>query len=163
MPKDQPKGEVSPLVELQTLFPIGGRATVKAPYDPAAPDAEREEIKVRVRALTAREIVKALAEVVRVISTVETGMAYVQVADAHFEDACDLIAIATDRDGKWIGNLDGGDFLRLWKTFLGANADFFIEAADLFVGATAQKVKALTRGVGPTPSSSSPSTESPTP
>lgn len=160
MPKDQPtKGGVSPLIELQALFPTGGRLTVKAPFDPKHADAVREDVKVRVRTLTAREIMSTLAAVAVVIESADGGTAYLKVANEHFDEACELLAVGTDKEGSWIGDLDGGDFLRLWKTFLGANADFFLEAADLFVGATAQKVMALIRGVGPTSSSSSPSTE----
>lgn len=160
MPKDQPtKATLSPLVELQALFPTGGRLTVKAPYDREKPDAVREDVTVRVRTLTAREILSALAAIAVVIESADGGTAYLKVANEHFEEACELLAVGTDHGGGWIGSLDGGDFLRLWKTFLGANADFFREAADLFVGATAQKVRALMRSDGLTSSSSSPSTE----
>jgi len=160
------------LIELQALFPIGGKLIVKGPQteDPA----EREALELRVRALTAREIVQQLARIAQIVNEVDSGKkSYYEIANDYFEDACALLALATmpggttngldvDAQTDVIANLDGGDFLRAWKTFLGANADFFKEAADLLVGATAKKIKAMISD-GRTPSSISANTESPTP
>ncbi len=161
MPKDQAKVNDSPLVELQTLFPIGGRATVKEPFDPEQPDKERTEVRVRVRALSARETARMAAALVKIVSSSEQGKAHVELANDHFDDACELIAVATDHNAKWIGDLDNADFVRLWKAFIGANADFFMEVVGLI--AMGRRMGLSASGAGPIASSSSPSTESPTP
>ena len=149
MPKDQAtKADTSPLVELSVLFPIGGKVQVKAPHVKGEDPTKREQVQVTVRALSALEIVQQLQHVIAIAEGVEKGTPYVKVATQHFDDFCALFALASDdeRDAAWFARLDGADFLRTVKTFLGANGDFFTEAADLFVGATARRVKAALWG-----------------
>lgn len=165
MPKDQKTAEaLTPLAELQVLFPIGGKVSVRPPRERANPDAPRHPVKVTMRALTALEIFQQLGRASQIADSVGAGTPIARVVVDHAEDVMALLVVASDdeHDAAWFGALDGGEFLRVVKTFMGANGDFFTEAADLFVGATARKVRAAI-SAGLMPSSNLPPQASPTP
>lgn len=159
MPKDQAKAEESPLVELQTLFPIGGRITVTEPFDPKAADKERQKVTLRVRALTMRQIKDMLGEALTIAKHLQEGRPKAELVNEHFEEVLKLAAVAMDRDEQWLQDLDGGDFVRVAIAFIGANHDFFVQLNDLLYGTAGTQLSRLLRGDGQTASHSSLATE----
>lgn len=159
MPKDQAKTEESTLVELQTLFPIGGRVTVTEPFDPKAPDKDRQKITIRVRALTMRQIKDMLGEALTIARHVQEGRPKAELVNEHFEEVLKLAAAAMDRDEQWLQDLDGGDFVRVTIAFIGANHDFFVQLNDLLYGTAGTQISRVLHGGGQTASPSSQATE----
>lgn len=160
MPKDQVAKELSPLEELEALYPSTGKILVKDPRDRSP---ERQTIHVQMRALSMREIKAMIGEAMLIAEDVQNDKRPAEIVNDHGDEVLKLAAVATDRDADWLLDLDGGDFVRIVKGFVGANADFFFELGDLLYGKAGTVMGRVLRGVGQTPSRSSPGTDSSTP
>lgn len=152
--------------EAHALAPSPVPLHVFAPLDRDAPetwDAPRKVVRVYVRPMSAGEIIASLGRLVPLSEKMEQGRTLAEIGTDSFEELVSIAATCTNHDADFYRDIDAADALSVFEAVYAVNEAFFTRARGLIAGKIGQKVRALFVGVGPTPSSISPSTESPTP
>lgn len=152
--------------EARALAPSPVPLNVFEPLDRDAPEtwaAPRKIARVYVRPMSAGEIIASLGRLIPLSEKMEQGRTLAEIATDGFEELVAVAAVCTNHDADFYRDIDGADALSVFEAVYAANEAFFTRARILIAGKIGQKVRALFVGVGPTPSSISPSTESPTP
>lgn len=163
MKKDATKGDAtSPVDDASTLVPTARSVIVTAPFDVDNWDEERKPARVRVRPMSAEQIVQSIGGLQTLVEKMEAGLTIAEIAAEAFDEALTILEVATDQTAAFMRGLDGADFLTVFEKVYTENERFFARARALLTGDMGQKVRALFRGGGPTSSSTLPNTDSPT-
>lgn len=153
----------APADDAATLCPTPRSVIVTQPFDVEKWEDERGKARVRVRPMSAEQVVQSVGRLVPIIEKMETGATLAEIAAETFDESLAILAVATDQEADYLRRLDAADFVAVFEKVYTENEPFFVRARALMTGKIAQKVRALFRGDGPTSSPISPSTESPTP
>lgn len=163
MAKDKQESGATSLDEVAALVPSPRSVIVLSPFDPENWDAERAKVRVRVRPMSAEQIFESVGRLLPFVEGLESGKTLDAIAADVREELLAIAEIATDKSADFLRKLDGADFLDVFEKIYTENERFFDRARALLQGPVVARMRAMFRSVGPTQSSTSPATESPTP